>query len=99
MGNLAQEIQSEGLSSSPCVTEVQHLVIATVSNWAAYGIVAYLSKKKNTDFMRFVTVRPILEQLVAQGVVDGVTTQPTLTVDGYALETIEALVVKLCEDV
>ena len=72
MGNLIEEIRSEMLPIYPCITRVQYPVIATVSNWAAYGIVAYLSKKQGTDFMPFVTVRKLLEQLVAQGVVDGV---------------------------
>lgn len=98
MGNLAQEICREGLPiSSPCTTTVCYPVIATVSNWAAYGISAYLSQKCQTDYMKFVDVRGILEQLVALGVVDGVVKRPELSVDGFSLATIESIVTKLSE--
>ena len=99
LGNLVKEIQMEALPIYPCITKVQQLVIATVSNWAAYGIVAYLSRKQQADYMKFVTVREILEQLIAQGVVDGVTREPTLSVDGFPLETLEDIVAKLCAEV
>jgi hypothetical protein len=92
MGNLWHAIQAEALPIIPCTTPVKHLVIATVSNWAAYGIAAYLSRMQQADFMRFVTPRPLLEQLVAWGCVDGVSGQPTLSVDGFPLEHIEALI-------
>ena len=77
---------------------MQYPVIATVSNWAAYGIVAYLSKKQRTDFMKFVTVRKLLEQLVAQGVVDGVHRKTVLSVDGFPLSTLEEIVARLSEE-
>jgi hypothetical protein len=99
MGSLVEELQNEGLPIYPCTTQVQHLVIATVSNWAVYGIVAYLSKKQRPDCMKFVTVRAILEQLVERGVIDGVTKQPVLSVDGFPLETLEFLVEKLREEI
>ena len=88
MGNLVEGIRSEMLPIYPCITQVQHPLIATVSNWAAYGIVAYLSKKQGADYMKFVTVRKILEQLVAQGVVDGVHQKAMLSVDGFPLPTL-----------
>ncbi len=98
MGNLVKEIQTDELPVYPSITTVRHLVIATVSNWAAYGIVAYFSRKKQADFMRFVTVRRILEQLVEQGVVDGVAKQAVLSVDGFTLETLEGIVARLRQE-
>ncbi len=98
MGVLEKEIQAEGLPICPCTTKVGHLVIATVSNWAAYGIIAYLSQKKQVDFMRLVTVRQILEQLIDLGVVDAAAKQAVLSVDGFALEIIEGIVTKLREE-
>ncbi|MDY0096249.1 MAG: DUF4392 domain-containing protein [Candidatus Vecturithrix sp.] len=95
MGNLAKEIAAEALPITPCVTRVQHPLIATVSNWAAYGIVAYLSQKQQCDYMRYVAVRTILAQLVAQGVVDGVLKEPVMSVDGFEIETIETIVAAL----
>ena len=41
MGNLKEVISNE-LSLVPCEVEVSHLVIATVSNWGAYGLFACL---------------------------------------------------------
>ncbi len=99
MGNFVEEIQAEKLPVAPCVTKVRHLVIATISNWAAYGITAYLSQKTQQDLMQCVTVRTILAQLVKLGVVDGVTKQPDLSVDGFPLETLEGIVKKLCEEI
>lgn len=42
MGVLAEEIESE-LGFKPCIVAVDYLVIATVSNWGAYGVVYYLA--------------------------------------------------------
>lgn len=95
MGNLAQEILMEALPIYPCVTRVQYPLIATVSNWAAYGIAAYLSQKQGRDYMKFVTVRDILAQLVALGVVDGVLKEPAMSVDGFSLDAIEDVVAAL----
>ncbi|MBO6210789.1 MAG: DUF4392 domain-containing protein, partial [Schwartzia sp.] len=41
MGNVADIIKQE-LSLVPCVVKVDYLVIASVSNWGAYGLAAYL---------------------------------------------------------
>lgn len=97
MGSLAEAIAAEALPITPCTTRVRYPVIATVSNWAAYGIVAYLSQKQQRDYMRYVTVREILTQLVAQGVVDGVLKEPAMSVDGFEIDTIEAVVAALRE--
>lgn len=99
MGNLAEAIAAEALPIVPCVTRVQYPVIATVSNWAAYGMVAYLAQKQQRDYMRYVTVREVLTQLVAQGVVDGVLKKPAMSVDGFAIDAIEAIVAALRQEV
>ncbi len=95
MGNFTTEIQAEGLPIYPCVTRVQRPVIATVSNWAAYGITAYLAQKTGKNVMKYVTVRRILEQLVALGVVDGVKKEAALSVDGFSIDVIEGIVDQL----
>jgi D-glutamate cyclase-like protein len=68
------------------VVKVKHLVVAGVSNWGAYGIVAELGR---------LTGRPLLhtgeeEQAMVQacvdaGAVDGLTFRPEATVDGLPL--------------
>ncbi len=95
MGNLVEGILQEKLSIIPCVTRVRYPVIATVSNWAAYGIVAYLSQKQQDDYMKFLRIRETLEQLVRLGVVDGVTGQAELSVDGFSLSTLETIAAEL----
>lgn len=97
MGNLLDAIQKQGLPVNPCVTKVDLSVIATVSNWAAYGIIAYLSRKTQQNYIRFLRIREILERLVALGVVDGVIKRPQLSVDGFSLSTIETLIDELSE--
>jgi hypothetical protein len=68
------------------VVKVKHLVVAGVSNWGAYGVVAELGR---------LTGRPLLhtgeeEQAMVQacvdaGAVDGLTHRPEPTVDGLPL--------------
>ncbi len=97
MGNLAEAIAAEGLPIRPCVTCVTFPVIATVSNWGAYGILAYLSRKQQRDFLKSFRERELLKQLVALGVVDGVSKRPEMSVDGFSLDVLEDILLKLQE--
>lgn len=99
MGNLAEAMMIEALPIVPCVTRVQYPLVATVSNWAAYGMVAYLAHKQQRDYMQYVSVREILAQLVVQGVVDGVLKEPAMSVDGFEIDTIEAVVAALRKEI
>lgn len=83
MGNVAPVI-AERLSLVPCVTTVEHLVLATVSNWGAYGLCAYLERLSGKPLLPdYPTVMEYLETIVALGCVDGVTKERVPTVDGY----------------
>lgn len=83
MGNVADVIAKQ-LSLVPCVTTVEHLVIATVSNWGAYGLCAYLARFSGLDLLPgYDTVMAYLERIVALGCVDGVNKVCAATVDGY----------------
>ena len=84
MGNLAAPIAAEGLPIRPCVTRVTFPVIATVSNWGAYGILAHLSRKRRRNLLTGFEERKLLEQFVALGVVDGVSKRPDMSVDGFS---------------
>ncbi len=99
MGNLNEAIQREALPIRPCVTTVRYPVIATVSNWAAYGMIAYLSLKTGKDFMRLLRVKEILQQLIDFGVIDGVLKKPALSVDGFPLTAIERVIEQLVEEI
>ncbi len=98
MGSLLDEIHNE-LPIRPCKTPVDKLVIATVSNWGAYGIVARLQEKTRKSLLpSFVDVRSYLRQTVKLGSVDGVTKENIVGVDGFSLDE-EARVLMALEKV
>ncbi|MBP1634641.1 MAG: hypothetical protein H6Q10_1215 [Acidobacteria bacterium] len=88
MGNLLPVIPLVmPMAGPPCATRTSRLVIASVSNWGAWGVVAALSRLTG----RFLLpsrgeVRAQLERTVALGAVDGVSGRRTLTVDGFPAE-------------
>jgi hypothetical protein len=66
-----------------CRTPVDDLVVAGVSNWGAYGIVAALSLKTGRELLHTGdTERELLAAAVEAGCIDGVTGEPTASVDG-----------------
>jgi len=91
MGNLASQIR-ESLELSPCVVEVDNLVLASVSNWGAYGIAACLEELSDTPLLpEWQEVYDFLVCTVELGSVDGVTREPVATVDGYALSVSQSV--------
>ncbi len=84
MGNFHKVIpEIEGLHPNPSVTTVTHPIIASCSNWGAFGLVAALSINSGRDLL------PSLEQAekwielcVEAGAVDGVTGKRKAWVDG-----------------
>lgn len=83
MGNM-QEIIANELSLVPCKTKTTDLIIATISNWGAYGIVAYLSEMQNENlFADYETIFDYIKYIVSLGSVDGVKKEHIPTVDGY----------------
>ena len=83
MGNLSDVIQKE-LSLVPCVVKVDHLVIASVSNWGAYGLAAYLSILAGRHLMpSYAWAADYLKETVAIGSVDGITHERVTHVDGF----------------
>lgn len=87
MGNL-KDVINEKLSLVPCDVGVDRLVIATVSNWGAYGMTAYIQKKTGRKVLpSFEEIRDYLKEIVKLGSVDGVTRKQDLSVDGFSLET------------
>jgi hypothetical protein len=86
MGNLRDAIQSlEGLPQDPCVTRTGRLIIASASNWGAYGLIAALSLLTDRRLL------PSIERghqwvvdAVAAGAVEGLTGERKDWVDGRA---------------
>lgn len=96
MGVVADIIEKE-LSLIPCKVPVDFLVIASVSNWGAYGIAAYLSIMVGQLLMpEYSWIASYIEETVAIGSVDGVTHEQVPHVDGFdesvEQEIVEALI-------
>lgn len=82
MGNIAAAIATLDINAS--VTTCDELLVADVSNWGAYGLIALLAKWNNRDLLAEVFPLDILNYLSERGSVDGVTRENTLTEDGLA---------------
>jgi len=85
LGPLATRIAS--------VVAVDHLVVAGVSNWGGYGVVAALSRLAGRDLLHTPELeRRLVEACVAAGASDGVTRRREPTVDGLPIEAHAAVV-------
>ena len=97
MGNLADVIPSvESLPDVPCVTTTTKLLIASVSNWGGYGLVAAMSELEGKNLLPSIEHEAgILKRSVEAGAVDGMSTKQENKVDGFTLEensqTVQAL--------
>ena len=75
------------------VIRVDHLVVAGVSNWGAYGVVAALSRLTGEDLLPTPELeRRLIAACVAAGACDGVTRRREPTVDSLAADTHAAVV-------
>lgn len=86
-----------------CVTSCDHLVVAGVSNWGAYGLMAALAVLRPDwapTIGKFLTAERdffVTDTIVKEaGAVDGVTALRQATVDGFGPEIHGPLVDKLC---
>lgn len=88
MGNLADKIRlAHNLPAEPCITTVKRLIIASVSNWGAYGLIAALSLIKKQNLLPPVDwERQMLKQIVDSGAVDGISGKKEYSVDGFPIE-------------
>lgn len=86
MGCLADLIHAK-LSIIPCMIPVDHLVIATVSNWGGYGLCAAMEAATGSRLMpSFHEIHAFMERAAAFGCVDGISGLPQLTEDGFPAE-------------
>jgi hypothetical protein len=92
MGKVSGVIRRK-LSLESCVVSTDVLVIATVSNWGAYGIVTALGAKTGQHLMPDIQwIENYIVRTVYIGSIDGVTHTKTITVDGKDM-TIEKEIV------
>jgi len=87
MGNLAEFIPAvDRLPDDPAATRVDQLVIASVSNWGGYGLVAALSCLVGRNLLPSILEdQRLIERMVATGAVDGTSGESKCCVDNFTL--------------
>lgn len=93
MGKLAAEVSA--LDIHAAATSCDELLVADVSNWGGYALIAMLEALTQTPLLASVTHHKTLRYLSERGSVDGVTREQTLTEDGLAAEAGEQLLTQL----
>ena len=88
MGNLAQVIPTfANLPHLPATTWVDRLIVASVSNWGGYGLVAAMSLLTGQNLLPSTEHEAsVVQRLVDMGLVDGTTGNPAPFVDGFTTE-------------
>jgi Domain of unknown function (DUF4392) len=88
--------ESRLVARTASVVEVDHLVVAGVSNWGAYGIVAQLGRLTGQPLLHTpAEERRMIDACVSAGAVDGITRRKEPTVDTLSADTHAALVALL----
>ena len=95
MGNVITELAQ--LPIVPAVTRCDELVIATVSNWGVYGIIAAMSRELRQDLFSLFDPVEIVRHLVDRGAVDGKTGVAECTEDGFPLSVGLSIIARLRE--
>jgi hypothetical protein len=93
MGNIHAAISK--LNIVPSMTRVDELLIADVSNWGAYGLIAMLAHWHGEDLLARIDPPAILHYLSQRGSVDGVTRLNELTEDGLPSNEGEQVIAEL----
>jgi len=83
MGNVRDALAT--LDIIPAVTTCDELVIASVSNWGVYGVIAALCRLLNRDLFGIFNPETIANYLVDNGCVDGITTRQESSEDGFPI--------------
>ena len=98
MGRVRARLAREGrlMARIASVVSVDHLVVAGVSNWGAYGIVAQLGRLTGQRLLHQPDdERRLIAACVEAGAVDGITRRRERTVDGLGADTHAAMVALL----
>jgi hypothetical protein len=87
---LREAVRTGPAATIACRVAVDHAIVAGVSDWGAYGLaLATAALRCGSEIAAAWTIdsqRRLVERLVAQGAVDGVTKQCKAGVDGLALD-------------
>jgi hypothetical protein len=93
MGNVIKALSK--LDIIPSVTTCDELIIASVSNWGVYGVMAALCDLLNRDLFELIDPESIANYLVANGCVDGVTKRREASEDGFPMEISKSIIQQL----
>ena len=87
MGNLVDVIPSvDSLPDDPAISRVDRLVIASVSNWGGYGLVADMSRLAGRNLLPGADDEArMVEGMIEAGAVDGTTGDAVPTVDNFSM--------------
>lgn len=85
----------EKLDIVPSVTSADELIVADVSNWGAYGMIALLGLWHGQDLLAKIDTLAIFQYLSDLGSVDGVTRINQLTEDGLPVTEGQAVIEQL----
>ncbi len=83
MGNVQKAL--DAMDIIPAITTCDELVIASVSNWGVYGVIAALCRLVEQDLFEDFDPATVADYLVANGCVDGVTTRKEPSEDGFPI--------------
>jgi hypothetical protein len=83
MGNVQKAL--DAMDIIPAITTCDELVIASVSNWGVYGVIAALCRLMEQDLFEDFDPATVADYLVANGCVDGVTTRKEPSEDGFPI--------------
>jgi D-glutamate cyclase len=94
MGKIPWEVIRRNIRNGAqvaCRVPTDYLLVCGVSNWGAYGLAAAIGRLKgiklDADLFDIERERKLLRIMVEQGpLVDGVSGQPSVTVDGLSFE-------------
>lgn len=82
MGNFKEFIKND-LKVEPSIVKCDNLIIASVSNWGAYGFIAHLEKSLQIELLpSFEDVDSYIEYIIKLGCIDGLTSKNEKSVDG-----------------
>jgi hypothetical protein len=93
MGNVIKALSK--LDIIPSVTTCDELIIASVSNWGVYGVMAALCDLLNRDLFELIDPESTANYLVANGCVDGVTNRREASEDGFPIEVSKSIIQQL----
>jgi hypothetical protein len=88
LGNLSGWVKkSEQLVQFPARTKVTELILSSISNWGAYGLIAALSIKNGSNLLpNTIEESELIKNMVDSGAVDGVSGETSYKVDGFNLD-------------